>query len=160
MGLLGKVERLFEQTKERSIQDCIGMVEDLCKENGVDPSKLRNDAEGIVRWVFPAGGIEVFLCLIQYDKGATLKLIAPILYLPKEKLLPFYRRCLELNMELMHCSLGALDDKICLVSERPAYGLDKEELEGTLSYIATAADDLDDRLANEFGATRLSDRPQ
>ncbi|NIM99407.1 MAG: hypothetical protein GTO24_15460 [candidate division Zixibacteria bacterium] len=55
-------------------------------------------------------------------------------------------------MGLMNCAIAVTEDKVAIVSERPLVGLDSEELEGRLTYLAGVADDLDDKLADEFDA--------
>jgi hypothetical protein len=84
---------------------------------------------------------------------------SPILYLPPENILPFYRRCLEINRELLNCALCVQEDKVALVSQRFVEGLDPVELEGTIGYVAAAADDLDNKLADEFGAKMCGEDP-
>ena len=43
--------------------------------------------------------------------------------------------------------------------EGPIKGLDPEELEGTLTFLAGVADDLDNKLADEFGARLYTEGP-
>lgn len=87
------------------------------------------------------------------------RIFSPILYLPSENILPFYLRCLEINRELLTCALCTHEDKVTLVSQRPIEGLDPEELEGTVNYLAAVADDLDNKLADEFGAKLCGEDP-
>ena len=49
----------------------------------------------------------VFISLHEVGGASSLRAHSPILYLPTENILPFYRRCLEINRELLNCELCA-----------------------------------------------------
>jgi hypothetical protein len=67
-------------------------------------------------------------------------------------------RLLELNGKgLANCAFGLIGDRIVVVSERPAEGLDTNEAGQIIRHLAAVADTYDDRLVKEFGGTRASD---
>ena len=49
-------------------------------------------------------------------------------------------------------NLAVSEDKVFVLHERPITGLDVEEFEGTLNFLSSIADDLDNQFADEFGA--------
>lgn len=153
MGLFGK------KTKEISKEDCITMVENFLNKIGLNPSeqRLKGDTIG---WVAVRGSAITYIMIFEYENFASIRIYSPILYLPEENILPFYRKCLEINFELVNCAICVYEDKVALVVERPIGGLDPEELEGMVNYLSSVADDLDNKLADEFGARILSERTE
>jgi hypothetical protein len=136
---------------ERSVKDCVHMVETFLRKVGLDPKAQRLDAP-TVGWFMGRGSANLFVMIGDNDGTTILEVICPILILPSQNILPFYRRCLEINRWLMNCAICVLEDEVMLVSTRPARGLDDSELESTLDYLGAAADKLDNALAEEFGA--------
>jgi hypothetical protein len=145
------------EVKERTIQDCIKMIENFFRKIGLNPNEQRIPDRGTYGWFVSRGSAVIFILLNKNDGMTTVRIVSPILYLPQERILPFYRRCLEINMGLLNCAFGVTKDKIALVSERPILGLDPEELEGTIAYLSSVADELDDKLGREFKAKLYRD---
>ncbi len=153
MGLFGTRK---VAAKETTIKDCVKMIDGFFKRNKLNPNNHRLPGSDTLGWWLHRGSAIVYIILHQHGSTPTVRIISPILYLPEDHILPFYRRCLEMNMELVNCAFGAIDDRIALVSERPIAGLDHQELEGTLHYLSAVADDIDDKLADEFKAKMYS----
>jgi anti-sigma factor RsiW len=66
-----------------------------------------------------------------------------------------FRKLLELNAAgLANAAFGLIGNRVVVVSERPAAGLDEGEVEQTVRHLAAVADTFDDRLEKDFGATR------
>ncbi len=149
MGLFGTKK---VAVKETTVQDCIGMVEKFLKKVGLKASDHRLRESDTVGWWLRRGSAHIYIVLNQVGDEKTVRVFSPILYLPDDHVLPFYRRCLELNMSLVQCAFAATDDTIGLVSERPLQGLDEQELETLLHYVSGVADDIDNALADEFKA--------
>ena len=151
MGFLGT-----KKVTERSVQDCIKIVEDFLNSVGLNPSVQRIDDPETLGWWASRGSALIYILLNDRDSFQSIRILSPILYLPEENILPFYRRCLELNMGLFNCAIGVSEDKVYIVTERPIVGLDPEEFEGTVNFLSATADDLDDKLADEFSARLYS----
>ncbi|MEW6349642.1 MAG: YbjN domain-containing protein [Thermodesulfobacteriota bacterium] len=157
MGILEKLGLLDSKgATQRSFKDCADMVESFLRKVGLSPENLRVPEQSGTGWMFSRGSAELFVGLRELNERGVVVIMSPVVYLPEQNLLPFYRRCLEINMELVNCALAAAEDKIYLVHERPIEGLDQVEIEGTLDYLSSVADDLDDRLADEFDAKPCS----
>ncbi len=119
---------------------------------GVDPRPERLPGDRGFGWSIRRGSAVVFITVNQENNHAYLRLTSPILYLPSENLLPLYRTLLGINMELTSAALAVHEDKVCIVSERPVEGLDHVEADDLLKRISHYADELDNKLAAEFGA--------
>jgi hypothetical protein len=152
MGLFGT-----KKAKEITAKDCVGMVQDFLIKVGLDPNGQRIEDEDTLGWWVLRGSAVVYIILNDLDNDCSIRIVSPIVYLPEESILPFYRKCLEINMGLLNCSLAVSGDKVYVVHERPITGLDAEEFEGTLGFLAAVADDLDNKLADEFGAKIYSE---
>jgi len=153
MGLFGT-----KKIKETTVKDCVGMVEDFLRGARLNPDNQRISDDDGLGWVVSRGSALIYILLNDRDGMHSLRIVSPIVYLPEENILPFYRKCLELNMGLFNCSLAASEDTVYVVHERPIAGLDAEEFEGTLSFLGSVADDLDNNLADEFGAKIFSEQ--
>lgn len=154
MGLFGTTKT---QKKETSIEECIKMIETFFKSIGFNPKDQRLPNREPLGWWLQRGSALIYIVLHDNSRMPTIRITSPILYLPESKILPLYRRCLELNTELVNCAFGIVDDKIMLVSERPIDGLDPQELEQTIYYLSGAADELDNKLSEEFNAPMYLD---
>jgi hypothetical protein len=146
-----------KKVKETTVKDCIKMVEAFLQKCGANPKKHRLPDKDTIGWQIARGSAIIYILINNHEGLTTIRVISPILTLPKSNILPFYRKCLEINTGLISCALGAYEDKVAVLSERPIEGLDPEELEGILNHLSAVADDLDNKLADEFGATIFSE---
>lgn len=103
-------------------------------------------------WEFKRGSAIIQLHIFRDEGREYFQALSPMLYLPQGNLLALYRRLLELNLKLTHAALGVYQDVIYVFSERILDGLDADEALHIISMLSTYADDLDNQLANEFGA--------
>jgi hypothetical protein len=149
MGLFG-TKKVTE--KGTTVQDCVRMIENFLKKAKMRPNDHRLPDPDTIGWWLQRGSARIYIVLNQHGETKTVRIFSPILYLPEDHILPFYRRCLEINMGLIQCAFAATEDTIGLVSERPIEGLDETELETLLLYVSGVADDVDNVLAVEFRA--------
>ena len=112
-------------------------------------------------WTFQRGSAAILVNLTQRkeDDILYLRVISPVMTLPdasaREAL---FIRLLELNGKgLANCAFGLIGDRVVVVSERPAQGLDANEAEQIIRHLAAVADTYDDKLVAEFGGKRASD---
>ena len=130
------------------------MVERILQSIGYNPQEVRMDTEDGYGWGFQRGSaiIEVYL---KQDEGRDyFQILSPLLHVPPGNLLPLYRRLLELNFSLTNASIGIHLDIVYVFNERPVEGLDESEANFLITQISGYADELDDRLINEFGGRR------
>lgn len=138
-------------------QQASATVESVLTKLGLDPatSKVR-DEDGTRAWGMLRGSAQVLLQVAGNDQGTWVRVIAPIVKLPKEEVrLTFYEHLLELNARSMrNASFGVLNEGVVIVSERPAEGLDANEVEQILKHVGALADYYDDLFIKEYGVTR------
>jgi hypothetical protein len=138
------------------------LVEQTIKRLGIDPTGARaKEAPLAVSWTFQRGSAAILVNLThrKEDGKLYLRVISPVMTLPEPaRREALYVRLLELNGKgLANCGFGLVGDRVVVVSERPALGLDGEEAEQIIRHLAAVADTYDDRLVAEFGGTRASD---
>ncbi|MBC6936776.1 MAG: hypothetical protein DWB42_13175 [Chloroflexi bacterium] len=134
-----------------SLETYAAVVEQILPAVGVDPVAARMNTEEGFGWNFQRGSalIEIFIS-IQNNVG-YFQVLAPIMHLPAQGLLPLYRRLLELNLQLTNAAFGVHMDIVYVFSERPLQGLDANEANNIISLVAAYADDMDNKLVEEFG---------
>ena len=155
MGLFGKGKSRGKKETEAvavTTQDCQCMIESFLEKVGLDPKEQRLPDKRALGWCVHRGSATVFIVLEEQNGYPTLRIVSPILYLPEGRILALYRKCLEINMGLINCALGVFEDRIAVVSERPIASLDPAEFEERLNYLSAVADDLDEKLSQEFEA--------
>lgn len=131
-------------------------VEQILLGVGVDPQQARMNIQDGYGWSFRRGSAAIEVYVSQQETNGYLQVLSPIIHLPTNNLLPLYRRMLELNLQLTNAALGVHLDVVYVFSERPLEGLDAVEANNIITLVATYADELDDKLVNEFGGRLYS----
>lgn len=141
------------QTINTVLQQYASTVEAILASHSinVDPRQARMPTENGFGWSFQRGSALIEVFVSEQDGVGYMQVLAPILHLPMNNLLPLYRRLLEMNLQLTNASLGVWLDVVYLFNERPLVGLDAEEANSIISALAAYADDLDDKIIGEFG---------
>jgi CelD/BcsL family acetyltransferase involved in cellulose biosynthesis len=139
-----------------------GIVEGTIRKLGIDPGPATaRTGDKHQSWTFQRGSAAILVNLTQRkeDDKLYVRVVSPVMTLPEEgKRQALFVRLLELNGKgLANCGFGLVGDRVVVVSERPAHGLDEDECEQIIRHLAAVADTYDDRLVNEFGGKRASD---
>jgi anti-sigma factor RsiW len=148
------VENDFENAKK--------LVEATIRKIGLDPGTCRASAVSANQsaWTLKRGSASVLVAVTQRDDEggvAYLRVASPVVTMPADatKHEAMFRKLLELNAAgLANAAFGLIGNRVVVVSERPAAGLDEGEVEQTVRHLAAVADTFDDRLEKDFGATR------
>jgi CelD/BcsL family acetyltransferase involved in cellulose biosynthesis len=141
------------------------LVEKAIQKVGLDPATTRaKEAPTTCSWTLQRGSAAILVNLTHRteDGNLYLRVVSPILTLPEaSRREALFTRLLELNgAGLANCAFGLVGDRVVVVSERPAAGLDVEEVEQIVRHLGAVADTYDDRLVKEFGGARASDKKQ
>lgn len=127
------------------------VVENILANIGIEPSRARMETDQGYGWSFQSGSALIEVYIAEQGGREYLQVVSPIVHVPSGGLLPLYRRLLELNLSLTNASLGVYLDVIYVFNERPLTGLDAGEADFIIKQISEYADDLDNKLVNEFG---------
>ena len=148
------------------------LVESAITKLGVDPVTVRaKDTSDQASWTLKRGSASLLVTVINRpgagrtvagETPLTLRVVSPVMSIPDAaKRLPLFVKLLELNANgLGNCAFGLVGDRVVALSERPVAGLDAGEVEQIVRQVAAVADTYDDKLVNEFGGVRASDKQQ
>lgn len=145
--------------------NAVALVEKTIQKLGLDAAGCRTAAAAGVgpanttSWTLRRGSASVLVTVQEDEKTTYLRVASPVVTLPADptKQVACMRRLLEINVAgLANAAFGVAGDRVVAVSERPAAGLDPEEVEQMVRHLAAVADTFDDKLAKEFGATKAS----
>ena len=134
------------------MQDYVPIIDTVLKELNIDVNTSRLTVDNGYGWRFKRGSVQINVMLTQGEDRSYFQVYAPILYLPARGILAMYRRMLEMNLKLTSASLGLYNDTVYVFSERYLLGLDPEEAKALIANVGQYADELDNKLASEFGA--------
>ena len=136
------------------------LLEQVLTKLGLDPAGARvRDEADLVAWGIWRGSAQLLLIAQTSDKGTWVRAVAPVVVCPTDHALrlSLFARLLELNGKAMrNAAFGVLNEKVVIVSERPAEGLDAAEVEQIVRHVGAAADHYDDVFEKEYGLPRAS----
>lgn len=130
------------------------LIEEIIADLGIDPVDNLEEAteQQHYSWCLQRGSATVFIELFTEGSESYFMVDCPILMLPFSGLEAFYRRLLEINDQLVEASLVVRGEEVHLVGIRPLRGLDSTEASDMLDRISSWADNLDNRLSEEYKA--------
>ncbi len=124
------------------------MVNDLLTSFGLDPEKCRHRPKTL--WSAYRGSALIYTEIFKLDNIDYIEISCPIMLLPSRNLLPFYRRLLEINFQLMGIKFFVRDQWVYIAENRELKGLNFEELKAMEERVSYHADRLDEQLIEEF----------
>jgi anti-sigma factor RsiW len=138
------------------------LVEGAIRKLGLDPATCMapgGPQGSVAAWTLKRGSASVLVTVSRHDEeNATyLRVASPVVGLPADASVhpALFKKLLEMNgAGLANAAFGLIGERVVAVSERPAAGLDGEEVEQMIRHLAAVADTFDDRLAREFGAIK------
>jgi Putative bacterial sensory transduction regulator len=146
---------------DKDFENAKTLVEGVLRKIGLDPTTCKAQAAGQSQaaWTLKRGSASVLVAVTHHEgeNAAYLRVAAPIVTLPADPARhnALFRKLLELNAAgLANAAFGLIGDRVVVVSERPAAGLDEVEVDQSIRHLAAVADTFDDRLEKDFGATR------
>jgi len=139
-------------TNLRTIEEAEKIIDKVFKGLGLKPEEAKIDSKDILGWAVKRGSAIVYIFLNENKYINTLRIVSPLLHIPKKNKISFLKKCLEYNYYFINCALALNDDLIFLVEERPLTGLDPEEVEYIINNLSRIADRLDTELAKTFDA--------
>lgn len=138
-------------TSDARLQSYAALIQEYLRNNDIDPAQARLNVDTGLGWSYRRGSATIEIYITQDADAGYMRVLSPMLHLPEGRLLPLYRRLLELNLELTNASLGIHQDVVYVFSERPLDGMDHVEASNIITLVAEYADRLDNELVTEFG---------
>lgn len=124
------------------------MIDDLLSSYGLDPEKCRHRPKTL--WSAYRGSALIYTEIFKLNNIDYIEVSCPVMNIPSRNLLPFYRKLLEINYQLMGVKFFVRDDLLYLSENRELKGLDKDELAAMQNRVSFHADKLDDEMISEF----------
>jgi hypothetical protein len=150
-GFGGRSQPREEGLGQTTIQQHARVIDAILAQIGLNPEEVRMATDEGYGWSFRRGSAVIEVYLSEHSGIGYLQVLSPIIHIPEEAVLPLYRRLLELNLQLTSAALGVYNDVVYVFYERPLQGLDASEANDIIAKVAGYADDLDNRLVEEFG---------
>lgn len=149
----------FFNKRDTQVEDCVKWLNLFYKKENADLSNKKDDKKN--SWYFMDIDPFILNVLIHYEDGRHfLQLISNICEIPEENILPFYRKCLEINAELDRFCLAIQGMTISLNLKQPIFNLSQDELEDIIYQYRKCIIKVFKSLSNEFGVEEKSlDRP-
>jgi hypothetical protein len=139
-----------------SSKDAVGKAVETIESGlmSLDDEAARREMDGPDEhgWILHLEGHPVFVDLQRVDDAAFLRVYSPVVTLPEEGMLAFYRKLLELNGEMLGCAYAADDATILIDSRRLIDGLDEDEVAVAVYGVAHYSAEALKLLVEEFGA--------
>ena len=126
-------------------------VREILHRLGLDPDEHHVEESEGTAWRIQRGSAVIYIHLFTHDDKGYLKVLAPLLIVPDTDREALFEHLLSINMSLVSCALALNGNTICVFSERSLDYLDKEEADEIIKRVAYYADDLDNKLADQFG---------
>ena len=140
-----------DQTDEKekvNIAEYEKMISDLLAGFGLDPEQCRHRPKTL--WSAYRGSALIYTEIFNMNNINYIEISCPVMKIPSKNLLPFYRKLLELNFQLIGVKFFVKQDLLYLAVNRELKGLDPDELKVMVNRVSNNADKLDDLLITEF----------
>lgn len=147
----------MEATQDRATQKkaVTEMIHEYAKSVGLDLNQTYNAEKGSWSWRIGSASIQVYIENVSFSNGHSrdyLRIFSPLMHIPTNDLLSFYRHLLELNDSSLGVKLTIMPGSSLIFAtyERDIRGMDYQELSTCISDLEWWADKLDDELKNQF----------
>ncbi len=119
-----------------------------------DSAMVSHTPEGGYLWKFKYGSVEVFVQLTGKSDEDTITVWSAVLDLPAKDEPKLMRHLLELNCSsTFEARFGIIENRVVVISTRTLAELSPGEVSRLITIVATIADNNDEALQSEFGAT-------
>ncbi|MEH2052214.1 YbjN domain-containing protein [Nostoc sp.] len=119
-----------------------------------DSAMVSHTPEGGYLWKFKYGSVEVFVQLNGTTDEDTITVWSTVLNLPAKDEPRLLRYLLELNCSsTFEARFGIIENRVVVISTRTLAELAPGEVSRLITIVATIADNNDEPLQSEFGAT-------
>ena len=119
-----------------------------------DSAMVSHTPEGGYLWKFKYGSVQVFVQLNGTSDEDTITVWSAVLNLPAKDEPKLMRYLLELNCSsTFEARFGIIENRVVVISTRTLAELSPGEVSRLITVVATIADNNDEALQTEFGAT-------
>jgi hypothetical protein len=131
------------------------MIDKYVIEIGLTKEQTYNSEKNAWYWKLGSANIEVFVASLESGRE-FLRVFSPLMKIPQGKELQFYRTLREMNDNCLGVKITIMEgtDQVYVTYERDIVGIDYDEVKTCIGDLEWWADELDDRLINQFGGSK------
>jgi len=130
-------------------------IETVIANIGGDPQHCRITSSKGTAWVLKTEQLSEFLVLDEVEGDPILRLTCPLLFMPPEDLLPFYRMLLDINDDIPSASFTLDLDVVCLVAKQSLEGISDDCIQRLVERMYKLASMTGNALLQEFPNARI-----
>jgi len=135
--------------------DHIDVIETVISSLDQDQSAVVSHTDDGHLWRFKYGSVDVYVQLTGTADTDTLTVWSPVLSLPAQDELGLMRHLLEMNCgETFESCFGILGNQVVVLTSRVLQDISPSEISRLMTIVATIADDNDEALRSQFGASQ------
>ncbi|XGV97428.1 MAG: YbjN domain-containing protein [Leptolyngbya sp. BL-A-14] len=132
----------------------VDVIETVIDSLDSDNTAMVSNTEGGYVWKFKYGTVEVFVQLTGLSSEDTISAWSTVLKLPAKDEAKLTRKLLEMNWSgTLEARFAILQNDIVVLSTRSLADLSPGEISRAITLVATIADEQDEPLQAEFGAS-------
>ncbi|MBW4581227.1 MAG: YbjN domain-containing protein [Tildeniella nuda ZEHNDER 1965/U140] len=147
-------EAASQQSDNTTASTIVDVIETVIDSLDSDNTAMVSDTDGGYIWKFKYGTVEVFVQLTGLSDDDTISAWAAVLKLPAKDEAKLTRKLLELNWSgTLEARFAILGSEVVVLSTRSLADLSPGEISRAITLVATIADDQDEPLQAEFGAS-------
>ncbi|MEH1909334.1 YbjN domain-containing protein [Nostoc sp.] len=144
-------ELIAERTSINHVEVIENVIDSLEQD---DSAMVSHTPEGGHLWKFKYGSVQVFVQLNGTTDEDTITVWSAVLNLPAKDEPKLMRYLLELNCSsTFEARFGIIENRVVVISTRTLAELSPGEVSRLITVVATIADNNDEALQTEFGAT-------
>ncbi|WP_421657894.1 YbjN domain-containing protein [Leptothermofonsia sp. ETS-13] len=145
------VSNLIEET---TVNNPVEVIETVIASLDSDQTAMVNRSEEGYLWKFKYGTVEVLVQLTGLADEDSITVWSSVLKLPAKNEPQLMRKLLEMNWaSTLEARFAILNGEVVVVSTRSLTDVSPSEISRAITIVATLADDNDELLQAEFGAT-------
>lgn len=135
-----------------NIQQYYDMFENVIRNFGIDPVACRGKQEG--QWDLQKGSAPVWVDIYTVDNGnyGYIQIISPLFEVPESQQTPAFTEALEINHNLVGCSITKFNNWLYIKSIRELDNLSEFEISAMINRVGTYADRYDDHFKSKYGS--------
>lgn len=147
-----EIDELIQATTGINYVEIIETVIDSLEQN--DTAMVSQTTEGGYLWKFQYGSAEIFVQLTGTNDEDTLTVWSTVLNLPATEEAKLMRHLLEMNWtSTFEARFAIIDNQVVVVSTRTVAELSPGEVSRLITVVATIADENDETLKSQYGAS-------
>ncbi len=148
----------FWQKKPTTVNNIVKWLDSIFQKMGFILSDHEIEGTNIKTWEIMYDQIPFFIRIDEIESDIIFfELRSMLCEIPRQNILPFYRKCLELNYDLFGGTIILAETKVCYVQKRQIGYITEEELLGMVGNHLYAATELLSNLSGEFDILKIND---